>query len=161
MRMRATNQARTGREEGERSDVCGHRRQRAFTLLEVILACTIFFIFAFSVLEMTTRSLKAARAIQEREPDVGLIAAMLSLTNKFEEGSMSGDFEDLYPGLFTGWHWNVEVLEVSSNGLFQADIVVHRDSKRGPAFTALKTLFYRPESPPGSATGGGMGGARR
>lgn len=129
--------------------------QRAFTLLEVIVACAIFFIFAFAVLEMTTRSLTAARAIQQREPDAGLVASMISLTNKLVEGTESGDFEDLYPGMYPGWHWTTDVLEVSSNGLFRVQIVVHREARRGPAMTAMEIFLYRPLSPPGSATGGG------
>jgi hypothetical protein len=129
--------------------------QRAFTLLEVIVAFTVFFIFAFAVLEMTTRTLAAARVIQQREPDAGLVASMISLTNKLVEGTDSGDFEDLYPGMYPGWHWTSDVLEVSSNGLFRVQIVVHREARRGPAMTAMEIFLYRPLSPPGSATGGG------
>lgn len=121
------------------------------------MACAIFFMVAFAVLEMVTRGLAAARVLQQREPDNGMVAAMLSLTNKIEEGMESGDFEDLYPGLYPGWHWESQLLEVSSNGLFQADIVLYRESKKGPAMTTMSILLYRPESPPGSASGGGGG----
>jgi hypothetical protein len=139
-----------GRRPGERSGA-------GFTLLEVIVAFAVFFLVAFSILELTTRSLAAARSLQEHEPDTGLIAAMLSLTNKFEEGFQSGDFEDLYPGMYAGWHWASDVTEVWSNGLFRADIVVHRDVKKGPAVSTLSVLFYRPDSPPGKASTAGLG----
>jgi len=41
----------------------------AFTLLEVIVACAIFFMCAFAVLQLVTRGLSAARSIQQREPN--------------------------------------------------------------------------------------------
>src|SRR5262249_52164528 len=90
-----------------------------FTLLEVIVACAIFFMVAFAVLEVVTTGLAAAKALQQREPDAGILAAALSLTNKLEKGTMSGNFEDLAPGLYPGYSWARDVYEVGSNGLFQ------------------------------------------
>ena len=74
-----------------------HRGERAsaFTLLEVIVASAIFFMVAFAIMEMVMTSLAAARAIQERSPDAGILAASLTLTNQLVEGADSGDFEDL------------------------------------------------------------------
>jgi Tfp pilus assembly protein PilV len=133
----------------------GPRQGRAgFTLLEVIFAFAIFFMVSFSILELTSNSLASARALQKREPDGGLIAAMLSLTNQLVEGVESGDFQEIYPDLYPGWHWASEIIEIGSNGLFQADIIVHRDVRKGPAMTRMSVLYYRPESPPGSASGG-------
>lgn len=133
------------------------RRGAGFTLLEVIVAFAIFFMVAFSVLELTTRSLASARALQQREPDPGLIAAMLSLTNQLIEGVVQGDFEEIYPGEYPNWRWATDIQEVWSNGLFRADIVVFRDAKHGPAQAELSVLFYRPDSPPGKASTGGLG----
>ena len=73
-----------------------------FTLLEVIVAFTIFFIFAFSILELTTRSLAAARSIQEWRPDAGMVASFLSLTNELHEGEETGDLEDVFMRLTKG-----------------------------------------------------------
>src|SRR5437867_4476680 len=70
-----------------------------FTLLEVIVACGIFFMVAFAVLEVVTQGLSAARQLEQREPDAGLLAAALSLTNQLADGdSASGNFEDLASG---------------------------------------------------------------
>jgi len=133
------------------------RRSRdGFTLLEVIVACTIFFIFAFAVLEMTTRSLAAVRVIQQREPDAGLVASMVFLEEKLEEQPESGDFEDIYPGMYRDWHWAYQAEEVASNGLFRVTIVIYRQSAKGPASTEMEMLLYRPLSPPGSASSGGV-----
>src|SRR5438046_2482943 len=72
----------------------------AFTLLEVIIACSIFFIFAFAILNLVITGIAQAKALRHREPDAGMLAAVLSLTNKLEEGVQSGDFEDLAGGLY-------------------------------------------------------------
>ena len=127
----------------------------AFTLLEVIIACAILFMVGFSILEMVTRGLAAARAIQEHEPDPGLVAAPLVLTNQLVEGSESGDFEDMYPNLYKGYSWSREVNEVGSNGLFQVDFFVYTDvkgRKKNAEPMRMSILLFRPGSPPGSAT---------
>src|SRR3954469_11425470 len=89
-------------------------RTVAFTLLEVIIACAIFFMFAFAVLELVTRGLSAARSIQQREPEIGLILAPLSTNRVLEVGSASGDFEELYPGVYPGYQWAYDITELPS-----------------------------------------------
>ena len=64
-----------------------NRSAIAFTLLEVIIACAIFFMCAFAVLQLVTRGLSAARSIQQREPDVGLVFAPLSTNKVFRTSS--------------------------------------------------------------------------
>ncbi len=134
------------------------RRAHAFTLLEVIVACAIFFMAGFAILELVTRSVAAARSLQQRDPDPGLIAAALVLTNQLVEGSESGDFEDLYPDLYRGYSWTRYVNEVGSNSLFQVDIAVYPNgnsrNRRGAEPVTLSILMFRPGSPPGSATKG-------
>lgn len=124
----------------------------SFTLLEVLIASAIFFTMAFAVLELVTRGLAGVKVLQQREPDAGLLAAAMSLTNKLEEGSESGDFEDIAPGLYPGYSWARDIYEVGSNGLFQVDFTVIRRSGKGhgPSETHMSTLFYRPGSPTGS-----------
>jgi hypothetical protein len=128
---------------------------RAFTLLEVIIACAIFFMVVFAILEMVTGTLASAKALQQREPDAGMLAATLSLTNQLVEGVESGDFEDVAPGLYSGYRWTSEITEVGSNGLFQVDYVVQNDSpkKRGVTESKMSVLMFRPMSKPGSASG--------
>jgi len=127
----------------------------AFTLLEVIVACTVFFLVAFAVLGVVTQGLAAARALQHKEPDAGVLAAALTLTNQLIEGSESGDFEDLYPGLYPGYSWTRDVYEVSSNSLFQVDFAIYHDAgKKGASETKMSILMFRPGSPPGAATKG-------
>ena len=61
-----------------------HRHHAAFTLLEVIIALTIFFMAIFAILGSVSRSLGAARSLQQKFPDIGSLAADLMLTNKLE-----------------------------------------------------------------------------
>src|SRR5207249_2749239 len=83
----------------------GHGRAMAFTLLEVIIACAIFFMAAFAILEVIITGVAQARALEQREPDAGMLAATLSLTNQLVEGTDSGDFEDVAPGLYKQYRW--------------------------------------------------------
>src|SRR5262252_2860496 len=111
----------------------GLRRSKppgAFTILEVMVACTIFFMVAFAILAMVTQCLVGVRAIQHREPDPGIILASLSLSNAFEEGSMSGNFEDIAPGMYPGARWIADIQEIGSNGLFQVRVATYNDRKK-------------------------------
>jgi Tfp pilus assembly protein PilV len=127
-------------------------RGHAFTILEVIIACAIFFIAGFAILELVTTSVASARKLQQREPDAGMVAAVLSLTNKLFEGTESGDFADISGNVYKDYSWTREVYEVGSNGYFQVDFYVFNDRRRGAEPTRMSARFYRPESPPGSAT---------
>lgn len=130
--------------------------RRAFSLLEVIIACAIFFMVAFAILNVVTTGLASARRLQQHEPDAGMLAAALSLTNSLVEGGESGTFEDIAEGLYPGYSWSKEVLEIGSNGLFRVDFVVYKEGGRqgSPSESRMSILLYRPGSPPGSATKG-------
>jgi len=130
------------------------QRTVAFTLLEVIVACTLFFLVAFAVLQLVTSGLVAARKLQQREPDFGVLAAELTLTNQLVEGSESGDFEDMFPGLYRGYSWSRDILEVYSNGFFRVDFAIYHDAVKGAQPRMSSVFFYKPGSPPGSATKG-------
>ncbi len=70
----------------------------AFTLMEVMIACGVFFMCVFAILALVSNTLRNARVLRATKVDPGMIAAQLSLTNRLFEGSESGDFGDLYPG---------------------------------------------------------------
>jgi hypothetical protein len=141
-----------------RPDASSVHVHHAFTLLEVMIACAIFFMVAFAILGMVTGGLAQAKALQQRDPDAGILAATLSLTNQLEEGVESGTFEDLAPGLYRGYRWTREVNEVGSNGLFQVDFIVQGNfGKHRSSETRLSVLMFRPGSKPGKAFGTGVG----
>src|ERR1043165_622262 len=124
----------------------------AFTLLEVIIACAIFFMFAFAVLELVTRGLSAARSIQQREPDIGLVLAPLSTNRVFEIGSASGDFEELYPGIYPGYQWAYDISQHfgETNPLFQVTVVITGTTgKRRTSETSATVLMYSAQPPGG------------
>lgn len=138
---------------GERS-VRGNVQQNAFSMLEVIIACAIFFMVAFSLLQMVTTSLKAARSLQVRHPDPGMVLAALSLTNALEEGSISGDYDEIAPGTYKGYRWEAFIEEIGSNGLFKIEVLTYNEKKPGVEPATTMGHFWRPYSKPGSATKG-------
>lgn len=113
----------------------------AFTLLEVMIACGIFFIAVFAILGMVSNCLRNARALRHIEVDAGMVAAQLSKTNRVTEGTLSGDFGDSY----RDYSWEMETQEFATNGLYQVDIVVRKRGLANPVDT-MSILVYSPES---------------
>jgi len=124
----------------------------AFTLLEVIVASAVFFMAAFAILQLVTQGLKSAKSLQQREPDPGIILSALSLSNKLEEGSMSGNYEDLVPGMYPGYRWEAFITEVGSNGLFEVNVMTYSERKKSANPVVTGALLFRPDSPKGSAS---------
>ena len=143
LRVPPQSQARSGR---------GRLRLGAFTILEVIVACAIFFMVAFAILGVVAQGLSAVRVLQKRDPDPGIILHALSLTNQFEEGTLSGDYEDIAPGMYPGHRWEANVTEIGTNGLFQVDVFTHNTKKPGQNPVLISGQFWRPASKPGSAS---------
>ncbi|MCX6895732.1 MAG: hypothetical protein NTZ16_09605 [Verrucomicrobia bacterium] len=121
----------------------------AFSLLEVMVATAIFFTCTFAILQLISLTLHNARALQVREPNAGMIAAELAITNSLVEDQMSGDFKATHPG-FT---WSRDVYQVSSNGLFEADFTIHRRDGHKDVQSHMSILLFRPLSPEGTIKG--------
>jgi hypothetical protein len=145
------------------------RCRRAFTLIEAMMAIGLFFVAIFAILSVVMQNVRAAHSLNQLKPTPGMIAAELSLTNRLEEGSESGDFGDLYPD----YSWSRDVMMFGTNGMFQVDIAVFREDKKGRTYpdSTLSVLLFRPESEQrvGDGAGkkmfsgsrGGDGGGRR
>lgn len=118
------------------------RRQRGFTLLEVMIAVAIFFMAVFAILDLTSQNLRAARSLRIPTLDVSSLAAELSLTNKIFEGVESGDFGPDFPD----YRWERAITMVSTGGLFQVDFSMYWAVDRKPAKTDLSILLFRPDS---------------
>ena len=116
----------------------------AFSLLEVMIACGIFFMAVFAILALISGVLRNARSLRRVELDAGMVAAQVSNTNKLTEGTQSGDFGNLYPD----YSWETDQYEVATNGLWQVDIVVRRRGLPKPVDT-MSIWLYRPESQSG------------
>jgi hypothetical protein len=124
---------------------------RAFSLLEVMIACGIFFMATFAILALVASVLRNARSLRSVDVDAGMVAAQIYKTNKLSEGFESGDFGNAYPE----YSWETQITEAATNGLYQVDIVVHRRGAAKPVDT-MSIFVYAPESP----RGGGFGQPR-
>lgn len=133
-------------------------RPKAFTLLEVIIAMAIFFVAMFSVMQLMSRGLGMARALQQDLPSPGMIAAelaQLAATNRIDDGgSYSGDFEFLAPDIYPDFKWEAQTYQFASNGLFKADIVVVGSRDGRLIERSLSVFLFSPRS----ATVGGVPG---
>jgi len=115
--------------------------RRAFTLLEVMIACGIFFIAVFAILALVSQTLRNARVLRHVEVDAGMAAADLFKTNLVFEGSETGDFGDTYPE----YSWERVYTPVESNGLWQVDIILRKRGLHQPADT-MSILLFSPNS---------------
>ncbi len=125
--------------------------QCAFSLLEVMIACGIFFMCIFAILAMVASVLRNARSLRSVDVDAGMVAAQIYKTNKLYEGFESGDFGNAYPD----YSWDTQITQAATNGLFQVDIVVHRRGVPRPV-DSMSIFVYAPESP----QNGGFGAPR-
>jgi hypothetical protein len=133
------------------------KRGRAFTLLEVMIAIAILFMGTFAILDLVSSSLANARRLQRPMVDASAVASQLSMTNKLVEGIYTGNLGDMLGKAYNQYKWTEEIREVQSNRLFQADIVIQNVNGSREVISRTTTLFYRPQSPPGSLDGGGFG----
>ena len=115
------------------------RGRLAFTLLEVMIALGIFFMAMFTILALVSNTLRNARNLRRPQVDAGMAAAIYVSTNRFYEGSMSGDFEDV----LEDYSWEAETFQFATNGMLQADIILnHRGSHEPPS--KLSILVFDP-----------------
>jgi len=129
-------------------------QRQAFSLLEVMIAIAIFFLAAFAILGLISSALGNARRLQRPLVDASALVSQLSLTNKISEGTFSGNLGDMLGKAYNDYKWTGEITEVGSNRLFQADFVI-QNARGGPEIISrTTTLFFRPQSDPGSLDGG-------
>ena len=113
--------------------------QAAFTLMEVMIAVAIFFMAMFTILSVLSSSLHAASILRNSGPTAGMVAAQLSLTNKLEEGSDSGAFDDVPFYHDMGYRWISRTTEAATNGLFLVDFEIINPN--GKPDSTLSVLF--------------------
>ncbi len=121
---------------------CQHKlfRDSAFTLMEVMIACGIFFIAVFAILALVSNTLRNAQRLRRVEVDAGIICAQLFRTNRLTEGVESGDLGDFgYPD-FT-WQTDAREHEIFTNGLWQVEIVLRRRGTVDPIDTRTIWVF--------------------
>jgi Tfp pilus assembly protein PilV len=118
-----------------------------FSLIEVMIACGIFFMATFAILALVSTTLRNARALQRGDVDAGMAAAQiyeLMKTNRQTEVSGSGNFGENYPD----YSFEFASHQYQSNGLLQVDIVVNRRGLRKPA-DVMSIWVYSPDAKSG------------
>lgn len=123
----------------------------ALSLIEVMIAMTIFFMAVFAILGMVSNTLRNARALQNAQVDApGALASFLSTSNRLDEGNYSGDFGDLYPD----YDYVYEVTVITNN-LVRVDMAVVGGTGKSLEETHM-SLFLTPPNQQGSAPGAGF-----
>lgn len=125
----------------------------AFSLLEVMIAVSIFFMAIFAILDLTSRSLKAARSLQPIAVDASSAAAELSLTNRLEEGPIPPEINQHFSETYPDYSLDGRITEVGTNGLFQVDFVVFGGVNGKQADSKMSVLLFR--QPAGGRLSGG------
>jgi hypothetical protein len=127
----------------------GGVRSSAFTHLEVMIACGIFFMVMFAILALVSNQLRNAQYLRHVEVDAGIVAAQLYKTNRLSEGLDSGDFGDAYKG----YSWRTDTHEaLPFTNLFQVDIVVTKQGQSEPV-DKMSVYVFSPESSSGPFPG--------
>ena len=136
----------------------GRTRNVAFSLLEVMIAIAIFFGCVFSILALVSRSLQAARGLQPMTMDARSAIAMLSLTNRLEEGPLAPEIIEAFEAENPGYTVTGYITEEATNGLFRIDLTVGGASQAKNVAVTMNSsiLLFRPNSQPGR-----MGSMRR
>jgi len=120
-----------------------------------MIASGIFFMATFGILALVAGTLRNARSLQRNDVDIGLAASMVYQTlktNKFSEGTMSGDFGTAYPDYFFDAQWG----PYDTNGLLEADIVLNRHGSQKPVdFISILVWSPNVQTGPGSRSLGG------
>jgi hypothetical protein len=120
---------------------------QAFSLIEVMIACGIFFMATFAILALVSTTLRNARALQRGDVDAGMAAAQIYetlKTNRETEVSGSGTFGEAYPD----YSFEFASQQYQSNGLLQVDIIVNRRGLRKPVDT-MSIWVYSPDAKSG------------
>jgi len=136
--------------------------QAAFSLLEVMIALGIFFACVFSILALVSQGLRQARNLQPLQMDARAAIALLSLTNRLEEGPLPMEIVMAFENENPGYTVAGDIYEVATNGLFRVDFTVGGASSaytKQAVTTDSSILLFRPLSA-SKRLGGGRGLSR-
>ncbi len=140
------------------------RCERAFSLLEVMIALAIFFMCTFAILGLTTQLLQNARAFQTKKtPGVALIHAWYtSMTNRVTEGEFSGSLSDISDDLgreYPDYEYSIltEPDPNMTNGLWDVTYRIF-NRRTHQVESEVATFYWDPNTQ--SRTSVGVGGFR-
>ena len=122
----------------------------AFTLIEVMIACGIFFMATFAILALVSGTLRNARVLQRGEVDAGMAAAQVYetlRTNRYESGQQKGDFGETYRDFSWQATWDLDWDGGATNSLLKVEILVNRRGLRTP-LDHMTIWVYSPNAKP-------------
>ena len=119
-----------------------------------MIAVGIFFMAVFAILGLVSSALANARRLQRPLVDASALVSQLSLTNKLVEGIYTGNLGDMLGKAYQDYRYTGEIREVGSNRLYSADYVIQPARGGSEIISRTSTLFFRPQSDPGSLDGG-------
>ena len=135
---------------------CACSARRAFTLLEVMIAIAIFFVGSFAVLDLISSSLNNVRRLQRPTVDASPLLAHYEATNSLIEGTYQGNLgePELLGKDYRDYNYLVDIEEIASNHLYSVECVITPANGKHEVISDLKTVLYKPKSPPGTLDGG-------
>jgi Tfp pilus assembly protein PilV len=129
------------------------REQRAFSLLEVMIAIGIFFMAVFAILGLVSSSLENVRRLQRPIVNANPVAGYLSQTNLLVEGVYEADLSEFLGNAYQGYRVTYAVQEVETNKFFQVDFVVQSPDRGQAVVSKMTAMYFKPQSPAGSLDG--------
>ena len=127
-------------------------KQRAFSLLEVMIAIGIFFMAVFAILGLVSSSLENARRLQRPIVNAGPVAGFLLHTNLIE-GIREYPLDDFLGNAYRGYRVTTDTHEIESNHWYQVDFIVQSPDRGQPVISKMTVMYYSPHSPAGSLEG--------
>ena len=135
---------------------CSSSPHSAFSLLEVMIAIAIFFVAAFAILGLVSQSLDNMRRLEKPSVDASPVLARYAATNSLVEGTYQGSLGDpeLLGKDYRDFNYVVDVEEVRTNHLYSVRCIVTTVNGKRQIVSDMRTVLYKPHSPPGSLDGG-------
>jgi hypothetical protein len=121
----------------------------AFTLIEVMIATTIFFMSMFAILGVLSAGIHAATILRSSGPTAGMVAGYFAVSNKIAEGSLTGDFSDIAG--YEGYKWVSDAVLIT-NDLYTMNFVVVDPAGHQSSFLR-DVKFFKPGSSAGQTMG--------
>jgi len=131
------------------------RGQKAFTLLECMIAIAAFFIAVGAILSLVSQSLQNAWLLQRSIVDAHPVLARYAATNSITEDHIHGDLgePDLLGKGYENYTYDGDVVEVKTNHFYLVTCkILSPDGHE--VISDLSAMYYKPYSPPGSLDGG-------
>jgi Tfp pilus assembly protein PilV len=129
------------------------REQRAFSLLEVMIAIGIFFMAVFAILGLVSSSLENVRRLQRPIVDANPVAGFLLMTNILVEPTLEFDLGDFLGNAYKGYRVTCDIQEWATNKLYKVDFIVQSPDRGQAVVSKMTAMYFKPQSPAGSLDG--------